>query len=512
MMKRSNIKKQIILRGVTIFVGLFLLFLIVILSEFILAIIDFNYSTIPRQVFQPFSDHIIEEMNKNSGRRVFEKDAQLLWRMIPGSRVGVQRVNRDGFLGPVFQSEASMKIACLGDSCTALGLDPYPSRLLNDLKIILGEEGVSVMNAGTPGYSSLQGLRLLRRLYEQKRFNFDIVTINFNWNDHWQALSLEDKEFNQSSYFITTSQNFLNNLRLYQVFLLIFKSHGNPLFHSSELGEEDYHYRVHPDDYYKNIVEIIKFAHNNRIKPLLLTSPLDSEKLDRNNNSTLNKQNMLIHKADEIGIHLRYNQILRDISQKYTVDLIDLEKLFDKSPLPFLFMDDGIHFAHVGSQLVSDTIMQYFEQNLIIPQDSLIKVTEGRTFTSYGPHIMRADITLSPSQYVGKKGDKSVSVALSIVNSGDTIWNRLSPYPIGFVRVGCSLMDANLNIITRDYDRFPLPYDCSPGMSIEMPIRVKLPDSTGKFYIDFDLVNEGVGWFKKWDSKTSKLNVILKNS
>ena len=87
------------------------------------------------------------------------------------------------------------RIACLGDSSTfgmnVEGADAYPqvlARLLEE-----SHPGrFEVLNFGVPGYSSRQGLELLRQ--EVRRYEPDLVTFAFGTNDRFWHRTLSDDE------------------------------------------------------------------------------------------------------------------------------------------------------------------------------------------------------------------------------------------------------------------------------------------------------------------------------
>lgn len=107
-------------------------------------------------------------------------------------RLGV-KINRLGLRGsePSPKKPGEFQILSLGDSCT-FGISPDPNRLVENpypellerwASEMLGLDKVRVINGAAPGYSSLQGLLLLRSKLRSLRP--DAITVRYGWNDHF---------------------------------------------------------------------------------------------------------------------------------------------------------------------------------------------------------------------------------------------------------------------------------------------------------------------------------------
>ncbi len=95
-------------------------------------------------------------------------DQGRMYRLVPGSAIGGRfAILEGGFTGPARRipaGAAGLRVACLGDSTTfGIGAGPgdaYPRRLSDALGRAFGGQRTEVVNAGCPGYSSAQSLRL----------------------------------------------------------------------------------------------------------------------------------------------------------------------------------------------------------------------------------------------------------------------------------------------------------------------------------------------------------------
>jgi lysophospholipase L1-like esterase len=159
--------------------------------------------------------------------RLFERDQALIWRNRPGirrryvdvftpvqaeaDRIAIFRrfsptlpasltsnpvweiaLNSRGFRGPEFEvakPHSRFRVVCLGDSWTfgtnVAQDDAYPSKLESLLRQAFPAADVEVLNLGVPGYTSFQGLELVRQL--GLSLDPDVVLIGFGMNDSSMA-------------------------------------------------------------------------------------------------------------------------------------------------------------------------------------------------------------------------------------------------------------------------------------------------------------------------------------
>jgi lysophospholipase L1-like esterase len=133
---------------------------------------------------------------------LYVPDAKLFWRLRPDTNASLENIvyktkgepvrweitiNGDGFRGTPYPSDnPSQKpvIATLGDSCTfgfrVSDKETYPAQLQEILRS-QAFGNATVVNYGVPGYTSFQGLQLLREILKQRRP--DIIVLAFGAND-----------------------------------------------------------------------------------------------------------------------------------------------------------------------------------------------------------------------------------------------------------------------------------------------------------------------------------------
>lgn len=99
------------------------------------------------------------------------------------------------------------------------------------------------------------------------------------------------------------------------------------------------------------------------------------------------------------------------------------------------------------------------------------------------------------------------SFELNIKNVGSSRWLHSNTYDVGVVKIGSHLYDGNLNLIKFDYgQRVLFDHDILPGESISTEVSFSIK-TAGKYFIEVDLLSEGVCWFGNIDSKTTILGI-----
>lgn len=92
-----------------------------------------------------------------------------------------------------------------------------------------------------------------------------------------------------------------------------------------------------------------------------------------------------------------------------------------------------------------------------------------------------------------------LEVILKIKNTGSEEWSSAGENP---VLVSYHLLDNKGDVLKYDNQRTVFPRKIPPGETIELPVRIKAPLESGMYQLEFDLVREGIAWFKEGGSKT----------
>jgi len=315
----------------------------------------FEYHNIPRYV--QFAHDKYMNQGRSEGHYDLVPDTQLFWRLAPNNPRLL--TNAHGYRGDDFvdrKSPGTIRIITLGCSCTFGIASAYSYAMALQQLLNRNEAGkrYEVINAGVPGYSSFQGVKVLES--ELVEYRPDIVTVFFGWNDHWLAKYFQDKDQKTPSRTAQFLLDHASRLRLIQALERLSASiHGLGRKHgTSEM------YRVSPQDYRLNLERIIDDAETCGSKVALVTAPTAfSQPSDVPD--YLVEDGFIADKATLFRIHREYNDIVREVARSKSVLLIDCAAGFDASPKKkALFGEDGIHPNEAGHWLIALKVFRGF--------------------------------------------------------------------------------------------------------------------------------------------------------
>ncbi|MFH1092574.1 MAG: SGNH/GDSL hydrolase family protein [Candidatus Omnitrophota bacterium] len=230
----------------------------------------------------------------------------------------------------------TFRIICIGDSITQgdaqeKGLLPLEQTYVYKLEQLLAakykNKKIEVMNAGRGGYSSLQGLRYLKKtLWE---YEPDLVISWFGVNDYFHALFYSDKEQRVPEDKDNINYNILEKSKLFlfiKNFTFIKKSLKNPVV------------RVPPEDFYKNCEEMIIFGREKGFK-IVFVAPFQSG---------LN---------NKIEYFEGYPEKLDELEKKYGCEVLYLNPFFLGKDMKSLYAD-SCHFNNEGNTIVAGALFE----------------------------------------------------------------------------------------------------------------------------------------------------------
>ncbi len=233
---------------------------------------------------------------------------------------------------PVY-SEDSRRVMCLTDSVAVMYEGKgYPEILSKQLQQSHPDQDIEIFNGGVPGYTSFQGFKYL--FHELISYQPELIILCYGWNDHWYSNNgLPDKAQRPQKAGLLSQLDFLRSVRLIHARVLAKQQRGYQATSGSTL-------RVSLQDYRANLEQIIKRCEIEGIHVVMMTAPyyqLETE-LEQ--------------------LHNEYNDVVRELSTRYQLPLVDLIHEFKDREDLFIEPDtDPVHYNWQGSEIVARALL-----------------------------------------------------------------------------------------------------------------------------------------------------------
>ncbi len=284
---------------------------------------------------------------KDAGQAIPEsggvlRDPELLFAFKPGVMWDRFPINSHGFRTHEFavpKPDGLVRVACLGDSCTAQGHPPYSERLDECLKADPpAGRAWEAVNLGVFGYSSAQGAAVYRRW--ASRLGANVVTLYFGWNDHWTEHSVTDRQ-RMASRMGPLAARTLESFRRKRLYAALSRAVSGMREGAEGRSDADSRVpRVPPVEYTGTLKRLIADIRANGAVPLVLTAPR------RSLTETLVKSGHARSPAEAESLHDHYVELTRQVAAEEGAELLDLAAIIDDPAYDDgYFMEDGIHWT-----------------------------------------------------------------------------------------------------------------------------------------------------------------------
>jgi glycosyltransferase involved in cell wall biosynthesis/SAM-dependent methyltransferase len=120
---------------------------------------------------------------------------------------------------------------------------------------------------------------------------------------------------------------------------------------------------------------------------------------------------------------------------------------------------------------------------------------------SRAPGVLRAEFILNKTMPRQVEAGAKLSLAVTIRNTGDTLWLSGQSLRAGVVMPGVRVIDERGEIFREVHGHPLLPRSVAPGQTIAMNIPCPVPLVAGRYTIKIDLVDQLVCWFEERGSK-----------
>ncbi|HEX5855864.1 MAG TPA: hypothetical protein VFZ57_09605 [Thermoanaerobaculia bacterium] len=117
----------------------------------------------------------------------------------------------------------------------------------------------------------------------------------------------------------------------------------------------------------------------------------------------------------------------------------------------------------------------------------------------------RASMDLARFPTAGRSGE-SLRGQVIVANLSDQVWPAAAWNATGrVVNLSYHWLALDGTVLVNDGLRTPLPFDLRPKRRVAFEARVALPEMAGRYLLEFDLVQEGVGWFASHGSPSARV-------
>lgn len=323
-------------------------------------------------------------------------DPLLHFKNDPELVVAGAHLNTDGFRGRAFtpKKPGVFRILSMGDSCT-FGIVPadqgfhvrvpYPQYLEGLLAKRFGPNHVEVLNAGSPGYNSFQGLMLLRT--KLRGLEPDLITVRFGWNDHFMsAAGRREGAFRESHNPIVRGfKELLVRTALYPFALRLLLEMRARLGHESNGRSKlptEWVPNLSVKEYKYALGQIAELGRRRGARVWLLTPPIALSSDQEISRYEALPRDALARKALQFNaivsfrrlreIHDRYVVATREVAAELDVPLVDMEAIYRNANDARLFsLTDMLHPTQRGHILEAETLFRR-----LIRSDILLELPE----------------------------------------------------------------------------------------------------------------------------------------
>lgn len=330
--------------------------------------------------------------NPYSGSPLWACDPILQFKLRPDLQVDGKPLNREGFRTHEFtrKSPGTYRILTLGDSCTFGMLitdtftyihEPYAQKLEHLVAERVGPGKVEVLNAGTPGYNSYQGIMLLRS--KLRGLRPDLITVRYGWNDHLMSRAGRDKFEESPGEFRRAIEDLLMRTQLYPFVLrlgLEWQARRSPTNAKPTVADipKEWKPNVSLEQYKKNLRRIVELGRAEGAEVWLLTAPhafVIDENVGRYDDfpNTMAARALMAFSAIPtyerfVEIHNSYNDATREIGAELGAPVVDMDEIYRQHSKERLFTStDMPHPTQLGHDLEAETLYARLVANGVIP-------------------------------------------------------------------------------------------------------------------------------------------------
>lgn len=361
-------------------------------------------------------------LSLDRGNKAYVEDDALFWRYDRlGSDLYVNDLGLRGWLPRGKPSPGAVRIACVGDSCTAgVNLeyeDVYAIRLETELRKAFPNREIETFLAAVPGYSTYQDRILFDRFVTPLRPNITIFYCGA-WNDFTPAVGRSDSQYGKRG--AEARRSVFSDLRIVSLITGLFGHHRvseaerAAILAAAKEGRAPDGRRVSLAEFEDNMEHMVATAQATGSHVVIVVPPLHSDALVAQ------------------PIALEYRACLLDVARRYSTGLVDAPLLFAdreqrcppewRTP-PFaksLCFQDWMHPSPHGHAILAGALLELLAPR--ISSQAQPDAAEGQGPRRTRPNSLRA--VCRPAEVDWLTTDPIVLEGSQLVASGtfDRVW------------------------------------------------------------------------------------------
>ena len=160
----------------------------------------------------------------------------------------------------------------------------------------------------------------------------------------------------------------------------------------------------------------------------------------------------------------------------------------------------GQFFSEPNIQVLAQILTTEIEKAKL---ESVSPQQEVKQYQLLPSQAYQGKITAQSPSLIAREGETRV-ISVVVKNLSSVTWKSTE---YSGIKLGNHWLDESEEVFQWADGRVDLPKDVLPGEEIELNLSVTFPTKVGNYFLELDLVEEGITWFKDQGSITTKLSV-----
>jgi len=108
------------------------------------------------------------------------------------------------------------------------------------------------------------------------------------------------------------------------------------------------------------------------------------------------------------------------------------------------------------------------------------------------------------------KANSSTNINIKVKNISPVVWSSKGRQDGNYkINLAYHWLDVGDRVVILDGVRASLPHDINPDEEVILDALVATPNEAGEYILEWDMVQEGVSWFKDKGGKTTRIPIKI---